>query len=207
MCPSQHPQVCEEMCDESSFIPFHDSMRASSSFRKPCDGSSSFASGHESKLKPLQDLHPSQTSFGVYEGTFDESSFMPYHDSMQTSLSFRKPCHASMQARKPDGRKPLQVLHHSQHPQTSFGVCEGTFDESSFMPYHDSMQASSCENPGTIQDTNHREYSAPLGVPIVHYDQAICEQTFTQFDIAHPKSTDSVSTPRMVSQHRGRYYR
>lgn len=196
LCPSQCPQAAYE--DESSFMPFHDSMQASSSFRKPCDKSSGFASGHESikangrnPLQDSQELNPLQASFGAYEGTFDESSFLPYHDSMQASSSFRNPC-------KPDGRKPLQVLN---PPQSSFGVYEGTFDESSFMPYHDSMHASTCENPGT----NHREYAAPLGVPIVHYDQAICEQTFTQFDIAHPKSTDSISTPRTVSQHRGMF--
>lgn len=129
-------------------------------------------------------------AFGVCEDTYDES-FIPFHDSMQTSLSFRKPSE----------RKPLQALHPSQ---ASFGVYENTCEESSFIPFHDSMQASSCENP-SAQDQNPRQYCAPLGIPIAHSHQALCEQTFTQFDIAHPKDTDSVSTPKTFAQHRGTY--
>lgn len=147
-----------------------------------------------------------QASFGMYDSTFDESSFLPFHDSMQASSSFRRPCNNSSLAgsRKAVGRKPLQELQRSHPPQTSFGAYEGTFDESSFMPYHDSMHAS-CENPHIVQDRSPRQYSVPLGAPIVHKDQltAICEQTFTQFDIAHPKNVASVSTPRTVSYRRG----
>lgn len=135
--------------------------------------------------------YPSQASIGAYEDTCDESSFIPFHDSMQASMSFKKPYE----------RKPLQELRPQglRPPQASFGGYEDTCDESSFIPFHDSMQASSCENP-SLQDQNPRQYTAPLGLPI----QALCEQTFTQFDIAHPKNTDSVSTPKALSQHRSR---
>ena len=205
-------------------------MQTSSSFRQPND-KSSIAVGHESmqtkvvqpsqrellcseggkpmNRKPLVELCPlqrdSQHLLASFEGTFDESSFLPFHDSIHKT-SFRKPCNMSSlaESRKAVGRKPLQELCPSHLPQASFGVYEGTFDESSFMPYHDSMHAS-CENPRIIQDGSPRQYSAPLGAPIVHCDQqaAVCEQTFTQFDIAHPKSIDSVSTPRTVSFRQG----
>jgi hypothetical protein len=184
--PQSSFAVFEGTCNESSFLPFHDSMLTSASFRKPVD------------RKPLQELHhshqvsqPPQSSFGVFEDTCNESSFLPFHDSMQSSASFKKAV----------DRKPLQELHHShQMSQHSFGVYQNTCNESSFLPFHDSMQTSSCS---TTMPDNPRHYSAPLGAPIVHYDQALSEQTFTQFDIAHPKSTDSVSTPRIVSRPRG----
>lgn len=109
---------------------------------------------------------------------------------MQTSTSFRKPC----------VRKPLQVLTEAcfDPSQASFGPIENTCDESSFIPYHDSMQTSSSFRGPP------RAYTVPLGVPIVHSEQAISEQTFTQFDIAHPNEFESVSTPKAVHPHKGK---
>ena len=131
-------------------------------------------------------VNPSLISSGVNESSACES-FTAFHDSMQTSTSFRKPC----------VRKPLQVLTEASFDpsRASFGPVETTCDESSFIPYHDSMQTSSSfQGPP-------RAYTVPLGVPIVHSEQALSEQTFTQFDIAHPKEFESVSTP--VHHHKG----
>lgn len=134
-----------------------------------------------------------------FQDSKDESNFTAFHDSMQTSPSFRK-----LSARKPLQELPFQKSSSEDCAlNPSLGVYEDTCDESSFIPYHDSMQTSiSCKNPSVLQDQGPRAYSAPLGVPIVHYEPVLSEQTFTQIDIAHPKDFDCVSTPKTAYQQR-----
>ena len=123
-------------------------------------------------------------------GIQDESSFIPYQDSVLDDSNTSK---------QPFARKPLQSLtcaksNCSANPSlTSFSVYEDTRDQSSFSVYHDSMQASTHQSsvaPAPVP------YFAPLGVPLSHHDQSVSDQTFTQFGIPHPKDFEPVSTPK-----------
>lgn len=111
---------------------------------------------------------------------------------------------------QPSVRRPLQplTLHKSSFhdvsnanpSQSSFSVYEDTCDESSFLPYHDSMQSTSnsFKNPPPLCGSQQHldTYQAPLEVPLQCTSEP--DQTFTQFDIAHPKELGSVSTPKTV---------
>lgn len=78
--------------------------------------------------KPLQSLtfpksshhdcsaNPSQASFSVYENTCDQSSFSVFHDSMQTSSSFRASSVHHHEVAPPVASAPLRVpLSHHDH--------------------------------------------------------------------------------------------
>ena len=150
---------------------------------------------HSRPLQPVTLQKPSSCDYQqcaaamAYDSSRDESSFIPYHDS-STSLI------------KPYDHKILQPLKSSIGgglSQSSFSVYEDSNNESSFMPYHDSMHASSSfRKPPVLQDVAVPVYSAPLGVPLVHSEHSISEQTFTQFDIGHPNEFEPVSTPKFV---------
>ncbi len=159
-------------------------------------------------LQPLSGQNPALCDYSAnpsFSDVQDESSFIPYHDSMQENMSSSRASYA---------RKPLQSLtfpkssHHdcSANPsQPSFSVYDSTYDQSSFSVFHDSMHASSSLR--TASSHQHEvpapmPYLAPLGVPISHRDRSISDQTFTQMDIAHPRYFEPVSTPKNISQHK-----
>lgn len=111
-------------------------------------------------------FQPSQTSFSVYENsTHQESSFVPFHDSWAN--------HSRNTSSAP--------LAGSQRVDTASAV----------------LQSSTSNNP------NFPTYHAPLGVPVKSVGlnveergrEKTSEQSFTQFDIAHPGEFEPASTP------------
>ena len=92
--------------------------------------------------------------------------------------------------------------------QSSFSIYEDTHG-SSFIPFSDSMHTSTTSTkPSCFPEDSAppQSYSVPLGAPL-HSDQpfgsSITEQTFTQFDIAHPKNFEPISTPKTQHSKQG----
>jgi len=139
--------------------------------RRPLqDIQASLVSAKEPHFNYSQDsslsFQPSQTSFSVYENsTHQESSFVPFHDSWAN--------HSRNTSSAP--------LAGSQRVDTASAV----------------LQSSTSNNP------NFPTYHAPLGVPVKSVGlnveergrEKTSEQSFTQFDIAHPGEFEPASTP------------
>lgn len=105
-----------------------------------------------------------------------------------SATSFKKSC----------SRKPLQELPLKKDfsLQASVGVDDDIYDESSFIPYHDSVQDSN------LQDSI--SFKGPFTAsPPPAMKQPVSDVTFTQIDIAHPKRFDIVSTPKTTHQQKG----
>jgi len=93
----------------------------------------------ESARIPLQPLsrsslinhsaNPSQTSFSVYEDTRDESSFLPYHDSMQASGCFADRCDVNSETYTAPLEAPVAQTTHSVMCQFQPSLSEQTFTQ------------------------------------------------------------------------------
>ena len=78
-------------------------------------------------------------------------------------------------------------------------------NESSFVPYQDSMHTSSSfRNAPGVKEAPPQV--VPLQIPLQLSEQSISEQTFTQFDIGHPKEFEPISTPKFVHHQKGSHY-
>lgn len=83
--------------------------------------------------------------------------------------------------------------------QSSFSVyADNTRDESSFLPYHDSMHASTMSTAGqptgaVVAPPPHHTYVVPPSEDVL--ETTVPQLGFTQFDIKHPSSYEPVSTP------------
>ena len=78
---------------------------------------------------------------------------------------------------------------------------ESCTDQSSLAPFHDSWSsAHHARNVSGRLQVMGREYHAPLEAPVMAHkrgerESRAMEQSFTQFDIRHPRNFEPVSTP------------